>query len=361
MPYTMKARLGRSMREIATHLLFASLLGLLWASVDAASGYAQQDGSDWQTNPSDLQCVPQCRTGFDCRQGECLPVCTPPCGPGLLCTSGGMCVRTGSDEARAAPPPRSWQPSTDQCMPDCRIGFTCLGGHCVSACNPVCPANQQCTPQGQCVPGTAPAVEEPPVTEPKAQPAALAPTVAAIEPVRAASADSVVNFHFDALGVLQFGLTPTIEVGKKVSGYLRVRSFNTGLASYFALRRDRYDELRWGGGVGLGMHLFSGRDGNMRGLFGGPSLEYAYVQSRDLTKNLAEYGTHALIPQLDFGHRWAFNSFLLGLGAQVGLWIPFLTVATPIGIGGCRFSDSCDWKRRMSFVAGVFLDVGWYL
>jgi hypothetical protein len=37
------------------------------------------------------------------------------------------------------------------CAPECRSGFTCVAGACVSACNPPCPANQQCVENGRCV------------------------------------------------------------------------------------------------------------------------------------------------------------------------------------------------------------------
>jgi len=37
------------------------------------------------------------------------------------------------------------------CVPACRGGFTCLSGACVSACNPPCPANQDCVEGGRCV------------------------------------------------------------------------------------------------------------------------------------------------------------------------------------------------------------------
>ncbi|MEY4509148.1 MAG: hypothetical protein RLZZ450_1270 [Pseudomonadota bacterium] len=181
------------------------------------------------------------------------------------------------------------------------------------------------------------------------------------EPQRETSADSIVNLHIDVLGSLQFGLTPTLEIGKKVSGYLRLRSFNTGLASYFLLGRDRDDELHWGLGAALGLHVFLGRDGNMRGIFGGPSLEYAFVKTRDVTRDFVMYGTHVLIPQFDFGNRWAFESFLLGVGARVGLSVPISSFARPIGLDGCWRRGACDPHQDLMFVAGVFLDLGWYL
>lgn len=40
------------------------------------------------------------------------------------------------------------------CYPPCRTGYYCKEGQCQSLCNPPCPANQQCTPQGECEPLT---------------------------------------------------------------------------------------------------------------------------------------------------------------------------------------------------------------
>jgi hypothetical protein len=73
------------------------------------------------------------------------------------------------------------------------------------------------------------------------------------------------------------------------------------------------------------------------------------------------YGTHALIPQFDFGNRWAFESFLLGVGARVGLSVPISSFARPIGLDGCWRRGACDPHQDLMFVAGVFLDLGWYL
>lgn len=38
------------------------------------------------------------------------------------------------------------------CTPECRVGFMCVSGRCVSRCNPPCSAGEQCTGEGACVP-----------------------------------------------------------------------------------------------------------------------------------------------------------------------------------------------------------------
>ena len=276
-------------------------------------------------------------------------MCSPPCGAGYLCTSGGACVR----EVPAAPPPpqeaQTWRTSTNQCQPSCRTGYTCVSGQCVSACNPACPMGQRCTPELECV---AEAETPKDSAEPAAAPLVPSPS----------SKDSIVNVHIDVLGALQFGVTPTIEVGKRVSGYLRLRPFNSGVASYFLLGRDSDDELHWGLGGALGLHVFSKGIGNMRGLFGGPALEYAFVKTRDLKSQFASYRDHVLIPQLDFGNRWVFDTFLLAVGARVGVWVPVRSRVEAIGTGSsCVYDGDCKTERSPKFAASVFLDLGWFL
>jgi hypothetical protein len=36
------------------------------------------------------------------------------------------------------------------CRPDCRSGYTCIDGRCVSACNPPCANHERCTAAGEC-------------------------------------------------------------------------------------------------------------------------------------------------------------------------------------------------------------------
>ncbi len=46
------------------------------------------------------------------------------------------------------------------CAPDCREGYVCIQGKCVSACNPPCDEGERCAADGQCVAETEPASEE---------------------------------------------------------------------------------------------------------------------------------------------------------------------------------------------------------
>lgn len=53
--------------------------------------------------------------------------------------------------ATEAPPPTpASTPPAAACVPQCRSGFVCASGTCISACNPPCAAGQICTAQGEC-------------------------------------------------------------------------------------------------------------------------------------------------------------------------------------------------------------------
>jgi len=47
-------------------------------------------------------------------------------------------------------PPEEPTAAAKECVPGCRAGFVCQDGQCVSACNPPCPAGQQCTAEAVC-------------------------------------------------------------------------------------------------------------------------------------------------------------------------------------------------------------------
>jgi hypothetical protein len=63
-----------------------------------------------------------------------------------------------------APPPGP--PRPPPCVPDCRLGYDCVAGQCVPACNPPCPAGLECNGHGAqalCAPPSSPS---PPVDAP---------------------------------------------------------------------------------------------------------------------------------------------------------------------------------------------------
>lgn len=50
--------------------------------------------------------------------------------------------------------PATSAPPTATCLPECRSGFVCREGECVSACNPGCAENETCNAKRECVPKT---------------------------------------------------------------------------------------------------------------------------------------------------------------------------------------------------------------
>jgi hypothetical protein len=321
-----------------------SLFALI-ALFGPAYASAQAGNADWDT-ASGL-CQPACRSGYECRRGECTPICSPSCSSGYVCSEG-QCVQTEPSTTPAPVAPlSSWrpEPAANSCEPTCRSGYGCVHSRCVSLCNPVCGAGETCNEQGECVLDR--------LSEPREQPKPLPRE-------RDTSADSLVNLHADVAGALQFGVTPTVEVGKQLSGYLQLRVMNAGLASYLALPRDRDDDFRWGVGAALGVHLFTAERGNMRGVYGGLALEYAYVETRDDSKNFARHRTHALIPQADFGYRWAFGDLLLGVSAKLGLAIPVSQSSQRVGGNGCQ-NSSCDDDTSLALIPGIVVDLGWFI
>lgn len=43
------------------------------------------------------------------------------------------------------------QTDTNKCIPNCRLGFTCINGTCISSCNPPCPENYICAEAKGCI------------------------------------------------------------------------------------------------------------------------------------------------------------------------------------------------------------------
>jgi hypothetical protein len=64
-------------------------------------------------------------------------------GRGFVCPQGGLGVLGGVGEGQVAP-------QGPACVPDCSPGYTCVGGKCVSACNPPCTGGQRCGPDRIC-------------------------------------------------------------------------------------------------------------------------------------------------------------------------------------------------------------------
>ena len=64
-------------------------------------------------------CVPKCRSGFTCHDGQCISKCNPPCNSGEKCTAAGECVgpKTAKREA-----PATATPGDSGTMPGVSVG-----------------------------------------------------------------------------------------------------------------------------------------------------------------------------------------------------------------------------------------------
>ena len=177
------------------------------------------------------------------------------------------------------------------------------------------------------------------------------------------SADAHVAIHVNALGLFQFGLAPTLEIGgRNFSVQARVRFLNTGLLSYIAVA-DAFDDEVFNFGLGIGASLrgyFFG-DGNMRGLYVGGGAEYITTTVTDEFIDEAEYSTNSIAPLAEAGYRWVFGRFILEPGVIGGAAVPISSTDVPVGFTGCTFEDSCLEERETFFYGLLRLSIGFVL
>ena len=148
------------------------------------------------------------------------------------------------------------------------------------------------------------------------------------------------SFHFNILGLLQFGLTPTVEWGEQTTFLARARILNTGALAYLMSAMEDEDFI-----VGLGLsgqiRHYLGQQAQDGPFFGG-GLEILYSQSEgDET-----YETYYVAPQFEAGYRWNQVGYFSSVGAFLGTGLPVHTEG---------YDDGA------SIVTGGFhWDIGWY-
>lgn len=197
-----------------------------------------------------------------------------------------------------------------------------------------CTKDTDCKGDRICVAGSC---TTPPASSRAATPSEMS-TPNAVEPRTA--------FHLNLLGLLQFGVTPTVEMGGERTLLLRARLLNTGLLPYLIAAEDD-SEFKFGlalGGQGRG--YFAGRA--QQGPYLGGGVEVMYTTATD-TDSTDEYVTYSIIPQIEAGIRWDYPGYLLGVGA-------FMGAAVPISTSGY---DSDEAETILA--AGLNIDIGWYL
>ena len=149
------------------------------------------------------------------------------------------------------------------------------------------------------------------------------------------------SFHFNILGLLQFGLTPTLEWGSQNTFLARARLLNTGALPYLMASAEDEDFV-FGLGLSGQYRRYLGSQ-SQAGAFLGGGLEILYGQN----EGEETYETYYVVPQLEGGHRWANDGYFTSVGA-------FFGVALPI--------ESAGYDDTESVVSGGFhWDIGWYL
>lgn len=262
-------------------------------------------------------------------------------------------------------------PVDQPCVPDCRDGYVCYQGACISACNPPCPGGQTCTGTGQCIDGQPPTpapVMAPPVAAPA--PVAAAPASSPAQPPDAEppspapppddayypepaapspSSDSAFGFFVNVLGVLQFGPEVGLEFGKRLAGMVYARPMNLGALSYLVIAEGDYHEFKWGIGGGAGLRLYLSTQGARRGWYLGANLEYVRLSIDGTEPGYRwEEDDSALLIIPHIGYRWVWGSFLLGAGGWVGYYTTLSAERLHI--------DEYDWRGK-HFDEGEIEDV----
>lgn len=114
----------------------------------------------------------------------------------------------GSETQAPAPAPAG----DDSCVPRCRSGFMCQAGVCISACNPPCPAGQECTAAGECVAVAPPPPQYPPPPPPAFYPPPLPEPPPPLPPPPGAREHDGFMLR-GTLGIGGAGITESTDVG----------------------------------------------------------------------------------------------------------------------------------------------------
>lgn len=125
------------------------------------------------------------------------------------------------------------------CVPSCRAGFACVDGQCLSPCNPQCAHGEVCTRSGKCIPAAPPAPPPAPVPAVTSRTGRPAPYPASSHVPAKADADKrddypnfalVINPAASILGAIfdMFIGTINMQIGGRYAGIDVVGSFFVG-------------------------------------------------------------------------------------------------------------------------------------
>ncbi|MBN2718280.1 MAG: hypothetical protein JXX14_20720 [Deltaproteobacteria bacterium] len=100
--------------------------------------------------------------------------------------------------------------SDSACSPQCRDGFFCSDGKCVSPCNPPCPAMEVCTRNGKCIPEAPPPASQPFTPAPPSfqMPSNSQPQATVYYPYSTGTGQRITGGIFLAIGLINLVTAP---------------------------------------------------------------------------------------------------------------------------------------------------------
>ena len=161
----------------------------------------------------------------------------------------------------------------------------------------------------------------------------------------------------DPLGLLLFGPTLGGEVAlSHFSVGLYGRWLNAGyLAQQMFPNSDAGDQFAFSYGVGLRGRYYL--NGSLRGLFAGVAAEYLSSRIENTTDQIAT-NARLIVPEIEFGYRYALGSFFFGGVAGVGY--AFEVDSSVKNLPGGTRAQLCEVEDASTVYGSAGLEIGLY-
>lgn len=233
------------------------------------------------------------------------------------------------------------------CSVVCAQHEACIQQRCVETCSPSCRAGTYCTASGEC--------------EVLSHDQKTVLTEADRQRLSGAMSKDKTNAIFvDFGGIVGFGVRPGIEWGEKHAVLARLHLLNTGVMSYAAFAENEFQRFDWGFGLGTGYRHYEALGGNMRGIYYGAGLQFSVLRVGSRGVEDVNETLYSLSPYGEFGYRWVFGDFLLGLGPQLALSYPVASGISGRDANICEQTERCDDANKRRLVGTVNFEVGWF-
>lgn len=155
---TAKQRSGRGKKPWCMGAILAACVLVFLVEDASAETIAGAEGAE-PSPPTQPSARPTPMTRRPRAPARSAALASPPVSPAPA--SVGLNATSALEPPDSAPTAQSTQtsttvnvigPSSRGCLPDCRAGFVCREGECVSACNPTCGEGEICNAKRECVP-----------------------------------------------------------------------------------------------------------------------------------------------------------------------------------------------------------------